>query len=76
MRATCSANDGANWGFLFNILAALSKSSGRSRSKSRLNNLLRSFKAIIFFNVNWITRSVLHGIPRKMSATIFRVPSK
>jgi len=63
-------------GLFFNIFAALFKSSGRSRSKSRRNNFLCSFKATIFFNVNSNTRSVLHGIVRKIFGTIFRIPSK
>ena len=76
MRATSAANPGASRGLLFNILAALLRSSGRSRSKSRRNNFPRSFALAITFNVDSSTRSVLHGIPRKISATIFRIPSK
>jgi hypothetical protein len=71
-----TANPGATRGLRFNILAALRKSPGRSKSKSRRNNLFGSCKATIFFNVNSSTRSVLHGIPLKISGTIFLIPSK
>jgi len=71
-----AANAGATRGFLFKILAARFKSPGRSKSKSRRNKLFCNFKAAVFFKVNSNTRSVLHGIPRKISGAIFRIPSK
>jgi len=63
MRSTSAANAGAILGLFFNILAALSKSSGRSKSKSRRNNFFRSLHLTIAFNVKSNTRSVLHEIP-------------
>ena len=76
MRATSAANPGASRGFLFNILAALLRSPGRSKSKSLRTDFPRNFALAIAFNVSSNTRSVLHGTPRKSSGTILRIPSK